>query len=67
MIDKEKLKKDNFYIINNGLGPVKAKLLESPKQGRGWKNSVLMYVYGSTVGFFDEPGGVYVKDIIEVC
>ena len=67
MIDKEKLKKDNFYIINNGLGPVKAKLLESPKQGRGWKSVVTRYVYGSTVVFFDEAGGVYTKDILEAC
>ena len=32
MINKEELKKDKFYIIDNGLGaPVKAQLLESPK------------------------------------
>ena len=68
MIDKEKLKKDNFYIIDNGLGaPVKAKLLESPRQGRDWKQVVLMHVYGSTIGFFDEAGGVYTKDILEAC
>ena len=68
MINKEKLKKGNFYIIDNGLGaPVKAKLLESPRQGKGWKQVVLMHVYGSTIGFFDEAGGVYVKDIIEPC
>ena len=68
MINNEKLKKGNFYIIDNGLGaPVKAKLLESPRQGKGWKQVVLMHVYGSTIGFFDEAGGVYVKDIIEAC
>ena len=66
MINKEELKKDKFYIIDNGLGaPVKAQLLESPKQGRGWKTSVLMYVYGSSIGFFDEAGGVYTKDILQ--
>ena len=59
MIKKEELKKGSTYIIDNGLGaPVKAKLLESPKQGRGWKSVVLMHVYGSTIGFFDEAGGV---------
>jgi len=53
MINKEELKKNNFYIIDNGLGaPVKAQLLESPKQGRGWKTAVLMKVYGSSIGFF---------------
>ena len=65
MINKEKLKKDKFYIIDNGLGaPVKAQLLESPKQGRGWKKAVLMYVYGSSIGFYDEAGSVYASDIL---
>jgi hypothetical protein len=65
MINKEELKKNNFYIIDNGLGaPVKAQLLESPKQGRGWKTAVLMKVYGSSIGFFDEAGSVYTKDIL---
>jgi len=68
MIKKEELKKDHYYLINNGLGfPVKAKLLESPKQGRGWKSVVTMFVYASTIGLFDEPGGVYVKDILHEC
>ena len=43
------------------------KLLESPKQGKGWKQVVLMHVYGSSIGFFDEAGGVYTKDILEAC
>jgi hypothetical protein len=65
MINKEELKKDKFYIIDNGLGaPVKAQLLESPKQGRGWKKAVLMYVYGSSIGFYDEAGSVYASDIL---
>ena len=68
MIDKEKLKKGSTYIIDNGLGaPVKAKLLESPRQGKGWKQVVTMFVYASTIGLFDEPGGVYVKDILHEC
>jgi len=68
MIKKEELKKGDTYIIDNGLGaPVKAKLLESPRQGKGWKQVVLMDVYGSSIGFFDEAGGVYTKDILEVC
>ena len=68
MIKKEELKKGNTYIIDNGLGaPVKAKLLESPRQGKGWKSIVLMDVYGSSLGFFDEAGGVYTKDILEAC
>ncbi len=68
MIKKEELKKGDTYIIDNGLGaPVKAKLLESPRQGKGWKSIVLMDVYGSSIGFFDEAGGVYTKDILESC
>jgi len=62
MIDKEKLKKDNFYIINNGLGPVKAKLLESPKQGRGWKSSVLQCMYmGLLLVFLMRRAGCMLK------
>jgi len=68
MIKKEELKKGDTYIIDNGLGAsVKAKLLESPRQGKGWKSIVLMDVYGSSIGFFDEAGGVYTKDILEAC
>jgi hypothetical protein len=64
MINKEELKKNSFYIIDNGLGPVKAQLLNSPRQGRGWKTAVLMKVFGSSIGFFDEAGSVYTKDIL---
>ena len=68
MIKKEELKKGDTYIIDNGLGaPVKAKLLESPRQGKGWKSIVLMDVYGSSIGFIDDAGGVYTKDILEAC
>tara|TARA_R110001583_G_scaffold81558_2_gene217473 strand:+ start:679 stop:960 length:282 start_codon:yes stop_codon:yes gene_type:complete len=59
------LKKNEWYTIDNGLGPIRAKLLESPKQGRGWKSIVFMDVKGSDAGFFDEAGSVYTKDIIK--
>ncbi len=52
------LKKNEWYTIDNGLGPIRAKLLESPKQGRGWKSIVLMDVKGSDAGLFDEAGSV---------
>jgi len=66
-MDAKLLKKDHWYIINNGLPrAVRAKLLESPKQGRGYKNIVLMEVKGSDCGLFDEAGSVYVKDIVSV-
>ena len=52
-------------MINNGLPTaVRAKLLESPKQGRGYKNIVLMDVKGSDCGLYDEAGSVYVSDIV---
>ena len=65
IMDASLLQKDNWYIIDNGLGkPVRARLIESAKQGRGFKNSVLMHVKGSDADLFDEDGSVYVKDII---
>ena len=63
MLAKE-LKKDSMYLINNFGFDLKAKLLESPRQGKGYKKAVLMHVYGSEAGFFDEAGSVYVTDII---
>jgi len=50
------LVKGEWYRLDNGF---RAKLLESPKQGRGYKSVVLMDVRG----FFDEMGSVYVSDI----
>ena len=63
MINVEELVKGEWYHIDNGL-KVQAQLLESPKQGRGFKKVVLMKVMGSQAGFFDEMGSVYVSDII---
>ena len=63
MIKAEDLVKNEWYHIDNGL-KVQAQLLESPKQGRGYKKTVLMKVMGSQAGFFDEMGSVYVSDII---
>ena len=62
-MDVKQLVKGEWYHIDNGL-KVQAQLLESPKQGRGFKKVVLMKVMGSQVGFFDEIGSVYVADII---
>ena len=63
-MEKEKLQKDSWYQIDNGLGPIRARLVESPRQGNGWKHAVLMDVKGSDAGFFDEMGSVYVEDIM---
>ena len=58
------LVKGNWYIINNFGADIRARLIESAKQGRGYKSVVLMDVRGTDAGLFDEMGGVYVNDII---
>ena len=63
-IDVTTLKKDKWYVIDLMGIYVRAKLLDSPKQGRGWKKTVMMDVRGADVGMFDEIGSVYVSDII---
>ena len=65
-MELSELKKGDWVRIDNGLGaPVRAKLLESPKQGKGFKNVILMDVQGQDVGLFNEAGGVYACDILE--
>jgi len=39
------------------------KLLESPKQGKGIKKTILIDAKGSELGFFDEAGSVYSHQI----
>ena len=54
-------------LITNQLGtPTRATAMESIKQGRGFKNILLVDVKGSDVGLFDEIGSIYVSDILEV-
>lgn len=54
-------------LITNQLGvPTRAVAMESIKQGRGFKKTLLVDVKGSDIGLFDEMGSVYVQDIIEV-
>ena len=63
----EKLNKGDWYLIDNGLGPIRAQLKESPRQGRGFKTAVFMFVKGTDAGLFDEHGSVYTRDILEPC
>ena len=63
-IDVTTLKKDEWYIIDLMGMNVRAKLLDSPRQGKGWKKTVMMDVRGSDVGMYDEMGSVYVSNII---
>ena len=59
--------KKGTKLITKQLGvPTRATAMESIKQGKGFKKTLLVDVKGSDIGLFDEMGSVYVKDIIEV-
>ena len=67
MIDKfETIKKSTLLRVNNGLGECNAYAMESIKQGRGFKKTLLVDIKASEVGFFDELGSIYVEDIVRV-
>ena len=56
-------------ILHSHLGtqpPVSGYIMESPKQGRGVKSTILVDVKGSEVGMFDEIGSIYSKEVMEV-
>jgi hypothetical protein len=63
-VDVSSLVKGKWYVIDLMGYDVRAKLLDSPKQGRGYKKVVMMDVRGSDIGMFDEMGSVYVSDIV---
>jgi|TARA_X000001388_G_scaffold64_1_gene95 hypothetical protein len=46
--------------------PITSYLLESPKQGKGLKKTVLVDAKGSEVGLFDEAGSIYACDVMAV-
>ena len=59
--------KKNDEIKSTQLGqPITGKLLESPRQGRGLKKTILIFSNGSEVGLYDEAGSVYASDILAV-
>ena len=59
--------KKNDQIRSKQLGqPIDGKLLESPKQGRGLKKTILIWTKGSQIGMFDEHGSVWATDVTEV-
>ena len=62
---KDLKKKDQVKTTQLGV-PVSGKLLESPRQGRGVKKTILIWTKGSEIGMFDEAGSVYAKDVAEV-
>ena len=54
-------------ILTKQLGtPISGELLESPKQGKGLKKSILIYSNGEEIGMFSEAGSVYATDILKV-
>ena len=66
MINYKDLKK-NDEIRSTQLGQlISGKLLESPKQGKGLKKTILIWSKGSEVGMFDEAGSVYAREIAQV-
>jgi hypothetical protein len=66
MIKAIELKKGDT-IKSNQLGvETSGIVMESPKQGRGIKKTLLINVKGSEVGLFDECGSVYMYQITKV-
>ena len=66
MINYKDLKK-NDEVKTTQLGqPISGKLLESPKQGRGLRKTILIWTKGSEIGMFDEHGSVYAHQVTEV-
>jgi|TARA_R110001599_G_scaffold15067_1_gene64051 hypothetical protein len=56
-------------ILHSHMGtnpPVSGIVKESPIQGRGIRNTLLVLVKGSEVGLFDEIGSIYTKEILKV-
>ncbi len=61
-----KIKKGTKLVVDNGLGRCNAVSMESIRQGKGYKKTLLVDLKGSEVGFFDEIGSIYTKDILEI-
>ena len=62
---KDLKKKDEVKTTQLGQ-PITGKLLESPKQGKGLKRTILIWSNGSEIGMFDEAGSVYANDVSQV-
>jgi len=68
MVKFSELKKgDKIMHSHMGTSPaVSGIVMESPKQGRGVKKTILVDVKGSEVGMFDEIGSIYSNEVMEV-
>ena len=63
----ELIKGDKIIHSHMGTSPAVSGIIkESPKQGRGVKKTILVYVKGSEVGMFDEIGSIYSNEIMLV-
>ena len=62
----ENIKKGTKLITTQLGTPCRAISMESIKQGRGFKNTLLVDVKGSEIGLLDECGSIYVEDIADV-
>ena len=66
MIKYKDLKKGDM-IRSVQLGkPISGKLLESPKQGRGLKKTILIFTNGEDMGLHAESGSIYAHQLTEV-
>tara|TARA_R100000353_G_scaffold104097_2_gene75213 strand:+ start:46 stop:267 length:222 start_codon:yes stop_codon:yes gene_type:complete len=61
-----KIKKGTKLLVDNGLGRCKAISMESVRQGKGYKKTLLVDLKASQVGFFDEIGSIYTSQILGV-
>ena len=71
MIEYKDLKKNDQIKTNQLLGPVNkemptGKMLESPRQGRGLKKTILIWTNGKEIGYYNEAGSVYAPQIRKV-
>jgi|TARA_R110002012_G_scaffold2913_4_gene13955 hypothetical protein len=66
MINYKDLKKKDMIRTTQLGTPITGKLLESPKQGKGLKSTILIWSNGSEIGMFDEAGSVYAHQVTEV-
>ncbi len=67
MIEGFKNIKKGTELYTKQLGtPTRAIAMESIRQGKGFKKTLLVDVKASEIGLFDECGSIYVDDIIAV-
>ncbi len=66
MIKVIELKKGDQLKTNQLGSETTAILLESPKQGKGLKKTLLIDCKGSEVGLFDETGSIYINQVKKV-